>query len=167
MIVLLPGNILEARADILVNPVNTVGVMGTGVAKLFKQKFPRMYESYRRACLQGKIYIKIVDGKIKYRPHVYKQDDFLIINLPTKTHWKYPSKYEYIIAGLRWIKVNFDKLSRFLGRSIKTIAMPFIGCGCGGLSPRKVLEIIVKELYDLPCDIYVYSGITPTSKQES
>ncbi|RLI76887.1 hypothetical protein DRP04_12165, partial [Archaeoglobales archaeon] len=53
MIVLLHGDLLEAKADVLVNPVNTKGVMGKGIARQFKQRFPRMYESYRRACLRG------------------------------------------------------------------------------------------------------------------
>lgn len=157
MIVLLHGDLLEAKADVLVNPVNTKGVMGKGIARQFKQRFPRMYESYRRACLRGEVYIKIINGKLKYKPHVYKQDDFLIINLPTKTDWRLPSRYEYVVAGLRWIKVNFDKLSKFLGRPIETIAMPLLGCGCGGLNKQRVFEIIVKELYNLPCDIYIYS----------
>ncbi len=97
MIVVKYGDLLKAKADILVNPVNTVGVMGAGVAKQFKQRFPEMYEDYRRACREGKVYIKIENGKIRYRPHVYLfKKSFIILNLPTKTHWRLPSSDIYI-----------------------------------------------------------------------
>ncbi len=157
MIVVEHGDLLKAEADILVNPVNTVGVMGAGLAKQFRERFPKMFEDYRRACKEGKVYIKVENGKIRYRPHVYLEESFIILNLPTKTHWKLPSRYEYVIAGLRWIRVNYEKLSKLLRKPIRKIAMPFLGCGCGGLSRRKVLELIIRELYDLPCDIYIYT----------
>ena len=150
MIEVIPGDILKAKADIFVNPVNCVGVMGAGVAKAFKQRFPDMFEDYRNACKQGKVYIKIENYKIRYRPHVWihPSREFIILNLPTKTHWKYPSIYEYIKAGLLWIQKNFYNLEKALGRRIETIAMPFIGCGLGGLDKNTVLRLIVKYLYD-------------------
>ena len=158
VITILHGNLLEAVADLYINPVNTVGVMGAGVAKAFKLKYPDMYQDYRKACSKGQVYVKVEGNKIKYKPHVWihPKRQFLIINLPTKTHWKYPSRYEYIVAGLLWIRNNFDKLQRALGRPIKTIAMPFVGCGLGGLSKHKVLRLIANYLYDL-CDINIYT----------
>jgi len=150
-------SIFETNADVLINPVNTAGVMGAGVAKQFKQRFPQMYQAYRKACQQGQVYIYLNGSKVRIKPHVWihPQHKFIILNLPTKTHWKYPSQYEYVIAGLLWLRKNYNKLCNALGREIKTIAMPWIGCGLGGLNKQKVLEIIVKTLYDLPCNIVI------------
>jgi len=150
-------SIFESNADVLINPVNCVGVMGAGVAKQFKQHFPQMYESYRKACQQGQVYVRVKGSKVRIKPHVWIHPSrkFVILNLPTKTHWKDPSKYEYIIAGLLWLRKNYFKLSKALGRPIKTIAMPWLGCGLGRLDKQKVLEIIVKTLYDLPSNVII------------
>jgi len=106
-----------------VNPVNCVGVMGAGAAKQFKQLFPKMYDDYRGACIEGRVYV-ISGSKIRYRPHTWLHPSrrFLILNLPTKIHWKQPSRYEYIAAGLNWIRANFSELCKLIGRQVRSIA---------------------------------------------
>src|SRR5690349_8017817 len=93
---LIKGNILEAKAEALVNTVNTKGVMGKGIALQFKKAFPDVFKAYKSACDTGSIEI----GKV----HVYElstaQPHHYVINFPTKDDWKKPSKIEYIKKGL-------------------------------------------------------------------
>ncbi len=117
------GNILEADVQALVNTVNTVGVMGKGIALQFKNAFPAMFEAYVAACKAK----KLQPGQM----HVYDRGQMFnpryIINFPTKRHWKGKSKIADIKAGL-------DALVEELRNwGIKSIAIPPLGCGYGGL----------------------------------
>ena len=85
------GNLFESPAQVLVNTVNTVGVMGKGVALEFKKLFPEMFEEYRRLC-EGRL-LKI--GML----HIYRTPHKWVLNFPTKEHWRQPSRVEYIDAG--------------------------------------------------------------------
>jgi len=89
------GNLLKADVDALVNTVNTVGVMGKGLALQFKKAFPESFADYERACEAG----EVVTGRM----HVVKRlaSPKYIINFPTKKHWRHPSKLEYVRDGLR------------------------------------------------------------------
>lgn len=151
MINYLKGNILESNAQALVNTVNTVGVMGKGIALRFKKAFPENFKAYATACKQGKIDI----GKL----FVFKQNTIsgekIIINFPTKKHWRNPSEYEYIEKGLN------DLIRIIKEHNIKSIALPPLGCGQGGLLWEKVKKMIEEKLSSLDIDIYVYE---PTSE---
>lgn len=120
MIKYVKGNILESDAEALVNPVNCVGVMGAGLAKQFKAKYPEMFDKYKELCKQGKfhgghIHIYQIKGKRRF-----------IINFATKVHWKDKAKLDYIKFGLGTL-VYFLKYTPL----IKSIAIPALGCGDG------------------------------------
>jgi O-acetyl-ADP-ribose deacetylase (regulator of RNase III)/uncharacterized protein YwgA len=147
MIKFVKGNIFDSKAEALVNTVNTVGVMGKGIALQFKKNFPNNFKLYSEACKNSKIKI----GKL-----LLTEDENLaignkiIINFPTKTTWKKPSEYEYIEKGL-------DDLIRLINQSdIKSVAIPPLGSGNGGLDWAKVKSIIKEKLYNINAEIIVY-----------
>lgn len=139
MLELAKGNLLEADAEALVNTVNTEGVMGKGIALQFKKKFPKMYEAYRAASEAG----EIVPGRM----HVFEQTDMLnpryIINFPTKRHWRSPARMEDIKAGLEALRSEIERLG------IRSVAVPPLGCGNGGLDWRNVRPAIERALSGL------------------
>jgi O-acetyl-ADP-ribose deacetylase (regulator of RNase III) len=141
------GNLLDSSAEALVNTVNTVGVMGKGIALQFKQAFPHNYEIYRQACLNGSLQtgqlLTVTDTDLL-------MGERLIINFPTKRHWKSPSTYEYVETGLVAL-VNYLKT-----KPIKSLAMPALGCGNGGLDWKLVKPMIEKHLAGLDLSIWIY-----------
>lgn len=160
MIKYLTGNILDSPAQALVNTVNTVGVMGKGIALQFKKQFPNNYKIYVNACRNKELKI----GQLLVtEEESLLSDKKIIINFPTKTHWRYPSEYDYIEKGLdALIKVIKEK-------NIRSIALPPLGAGNGGLDWSKVKIIIENKLKDLDCDIYIYeptSAIKESLKKE-
>lgn len=142
MITFIRGNLFESKAQTLVNTVNCVGVMGKGVALSFKKKFPEMYKDYRKLCHDG----KMNPGKLT----LYKETTPWVLNFPTKRHWRANSKIEDIELGL--IKLA----KRYQEWGIKSLAMPALGCGYGGLNWEDVRPLIEKYLSDLEIDIEVY-----------
>lgn len=145
------GNLLESDADALVNTVNCVGVMGKGIALQFKKKFPKNFELYKEACSKNEVRI----GKMfitEENANLFT-DKKIIINFPTKTHWKYPSEYSYIINGLDTLKIEIVQ------RNIKSIAIPALGCTNGKLVYNKVHKMILDKLQDLECEIYLYEPL--------
>ena len=141
------GDLLHAKAQALVNTVNTVGVMGKGIALQFKEAFPHNTKVYIEACKKK----ELEPGKLLA---VWDTNLLLgcklIINFPTKTHWRQPSKYEHIEKGLFALKDLIEK------ENITSIALPPLGCGNGGLDWNLVKPLIVHYLQDLPIDVYVY-----------
>jgi O-acetyl-ADP-ribose deacetylase (regulator of RNase III) len=138
------GNIFDSKADALVCPVNCVGVMGKGLALSFKRKFPGLHENYSRACEEGGFTI----GSI----HAYESLNRVILSLPTKLHWRNPSEVEYVRDGLKGLVAATRSLN------IKSIALPMLGCGCGGLDfDLDVYPLMVDILSstDLDYEIYV------------
>ena len=146
MIKFASGDMFDIPADIRINTVNCVGVMGAGVALAFKERFPEMFKAYKKEC-ENKT---IRPGK----PHVwsdfYLYENLTIINFPTKDHWRNPSKYEYIESGLIWL-VKFLK-----DYGTVKVTMPALGCGHGGLDWNKVKSLIKKYLDGLEATIYVF-----------
>lgn len=140
MVELVKGNILEADVDTLVNTVNTVGVMGKGIALQFKQAFPRNYELYRRACERG----EVVPGRMFVVVTDRLSNPRLIINFPTKRHWKGKSRLEDIETGL------VDLVEVIRRESIRAIAIPPLGCGSGGLDWDDVRPRILDALAAVP-----------------
>ncbi|HAS6204091.1 TPA: hypothetical protein I7162_21800 [Vibrio vulnificus] len=147
MLEFVKGDFFDFDADIRINTVNCVGVMGAGVALAFKKKYPEMFKEYARQCREK----EIAPGK----PTVWKQGDMFskgieIINFPTKNHWRNPSEYEYIEDGLIW-------LSNYLeNKEGLTITLPALGCGHGGLDWREVKRLILKYLEKTSNNILVF-----------
>ena len=146
MIQYVKGNLLTSKAVALVNTVNTVGVMGKGIALQFKQQYPNNYKIYRDACKNG----SFKTGDIL----VVEEGDLLnkkiIINFPTKAHWRNKSKYEYITLGLEALKKVIE------AQNIKSIAIPPLGCGNGGFDWIKVKQLLEAHLQDIDCEIFIY-----------
>src|SRR5690349_18305845 len=130
------GNILEADAQALVNTVNTVGVMGKGIALQFKKAFPEMFEAYEAACKAK----ELQPGRM----HVYDRGSLLnpryIINFPTKRHWKGKSKLADIEVGLDALVGELES------RGITSVAIPPLGCGHGGLDWEVVHPLIERAM---------------------
>ena len=134
------GNLLEATADALVNTVNTVGVMGKGIALQFKQAYPANFRAYEAACRRGEVRL----GRMfTYETGLLEAPRF-IINFPTKGHWRARSKLSDIRAGLA------DLREVISDRDIRSIAIPPLGCGNGGLDWHDVQPLIIEALGDLP-----------------
>jgi O-acetyl-ADP-ribose deacetylase (regulator of RNase III) len=133
------GNLLEADAEALVNTVNTVGVMGKGVALMFKEAFPDNFKQYEAAARAKDLRV----GKM----FVTRRDAFLgpkwIVNFPTKAHWRYPSRMEWVAQGLEDLKAVITE------NDIHSIALPPLGAGNGGLDWAAVRALIVDKLKDL------------------
>ena len=140
MIELTRGNLLEAEAEALVNTVNTQGVMGKGIALQFKRAFPSTFEAYQREAKAG----RVQTGKVFVDEVRGLHGPRWIINFPTKRHWRQPSKLEYIDAGL----VSLIGEVRRLG--IRSIAVPPLGCGNGGLAWGDVRPRIEQAFAELP-----------------
>ncbi len=133
MIKIVRGNILKSNAMALVNTVNTIGVMGKGIAYQFRKAFPEMFQDYQSACKAGKINI----GKM----WVWKNPSLFgpkyIINFPTKEDWRNDSKIEDIEKGLQDLIKVINELN------ISSIAIPPLGCGNGKLEWEQVKELII------------------------
>ncbi|WP_410491867.1 macro domain-containing protein (plasmid) [Bacillus thuringiensis] len=146
MIKITKGNLLEADAQALVNTVNTVGVMGKGIALQFKQAFPDNFNAYRKACKINQVH----PGKMFiYKTHLLGSPEY-IINFPTKRHWKNKSRIEDIKSGLISLR------NEIINYNIKSIALPPLGCGNGGLDWSEVKPLIIKALEDLDTTVYLY-----------
>lgn len=123
MIEITRGNVLTAGTEALVNTVNTVGVMGKGIALQFKRAWPEYFAEYKRACAAGEVRL----GEVwTYRLNGFAGPEF-ILSFPTKGHWRERSRLENIDAGL------VDLVDRVLKLEIESIAIPPLGCGNGGL----------------------------------
>jgi O-acetyl-ADP-ribose deacetylase (regulator of RNase III) len=133
------GNLLEADAEALVNTVNCVGVMGKGVALQFKQAFPENFRVYARACSKG----EVVPGAMLVVPTGMIGNPKYVVNFPTKRHWKGKARLDDIREGLVALRGEVARLG------IKSIAVPPLGCGSGGLQWNHVRPLIETALADL------------------
>jgi O-acetyl-ADP-ribose deacetylase (regulator of RNase III) len=153
MITYVRTNIFESRADVLVNTVNTVGVMGKGLAKEFKRIYPDMFKSYQDYCENGLLTL----GKLQ----LYKTPNKWVLNFPTKANWRNPSKLEYIEQGLQKFVDHYERLG------IKSIAFPMLGCGNGGLSwEKEVKPLMEKYLKNINIDIFIHVAKKDAHKPE-
>ncbi|MBY8872349.1 macro domain-containing protein [Micromonospora sp. PLK6-60] len=134
------GNLLTADAEALVNTVNTVGVMGKGIALQFKRAYPANYAAYRAACAAGQVRLgeMYVFDSARIGPRRY------VINFPTKGHWRTASKLPDIEAGLAHLVQVVRE------RGISSVAVPALGCGNGGLDWEQVRPMIEDAFADLP-----------------
>jgi len=150
MITYVAGNLFTSPAQVLVNTVNTQGVMGKGIALQFKQTFPEMFKNYQALCEKGKIDIGVL--------WIYKTPHKWILNFPTKKYWRNPSRAEFIETGLKKFSERFNELG------IYSIAFPALGCGNGELDwENTVKPLMEKYLNKIPADVFVHP---PLSKDE-
>jgi len=152
MIEMTKGNLLASGADALVNAVNTQGVMGKGIALQFKKAYPGMFETYADSCKRK----EVVVGSMQMILVSYNTPPFHIINFPTKQEWDKPSRMEYIEKGL----VALADVVKIMG--IRSIAIPPLGCGNGGLEWSQVklrIEATFANLPDVKVLLYAPSEI--------
>lgn len=146
MITYVTGNLFTSPAQVLVNTVNTVGVMGIGIAKEFKKIYPKMFAEYRDLCEKKQLEIGTL--------FLYKTSNKWILNFPTKKHWRNSSKPEYIEKGLQKF------VSKYASASIHSIAFPPLGCGNGELDFEiQVKPLLERYLGSLPIDAFIYPGL--------
>jgi O-acetyl-ADP-ribose deacetylase (regulator of RNase III) len=147
MIVSAAGNLFESSATVLVNPVNTVGVMGAGLALVFRQKYPAMFADYAAACRR----LELPAGGL----HLWQSPTGTwVVNLATKQHWKAPSKLEWVEEGLTRLALWLKTLP-----SDTTVAVPALGCGLGNLRWEEVEPRIVHHLSPLSQRVEVYAPV--------
>ncbi|MFT3868900.1 MAG: macro domain-containing protein [Nibricoccus sp.] len=154
MIELVQGDLLAARTEALVNAVNTVGIMGKGIALQFRNRFPEMFVAYETACRSG----LVQSGKM----HVFDRGESCtsarwIINFPTKKHWRDASRLSDVETGLVDLVATVQRLR------IKSIAIPPLGCGLGGLdwvAVRPRIETAFASLADTKVLLYAPSVAT-------
>lgn len=134
------GNLLQANVEALINTVNTAGVMGKGIALQFKQAFPENFHAYEKAVKRG----EIVPGKM----FVFETGSFsnpkYIINFPTKRHWRGKARINDIESGLQDLSLVLQE------KKIRSVAIPPLGCGFGGLDWEEVRPLIVSTMEPLP-----------------
>lgn len=149
------GNLLEADVEMVVNTVNTFGIMGKGIALMFKERFPANFKAYEKACKEKRVEV----GKMFVTENLQLMGPRWIINFPTKTHWRVKTKLEWVESGL-------DDLVRVIKeKDISSIAIPPLGCGNGGLDWSVVKPLILKAVEPLEdVRIVVYE---PTSKYQN
>lgn len=140
------GNILKAETEALVNTVNTVGVMGKGIALQFKKQFPECFRAYKAAIDKGELRI----GKVQVVEVNNIVGPRYIINFPTKKHWRYPSKMEWIKEGLKDLKRQIYRYK------IRSIAIPPLGAGNGKLEWEQVKTEIENILGNTNIQIFVF-----------
>lgn len=154
MITFTQGNLLEARAEALVNTVNTVGVMGKGIALMFKERFGENFRRYAAACKAQ----EVQTGKMFVTEVVELDGPRWIVNFPTKQHWRAPSRMQWVVEGLQ------DLRHFLIEQQVKSVAIPPLGAGNGGLDWTKVKEQIVQALGDLDVDVLVFE---PTQQYQN
>lgn len=132
MVQLVDGNLLDSPANALVNSVNNEGVMGKGIALQFKKRFPAMFEAYCFACQAG----DVKPGKMHFFALGEACQPRFIINFPTKRDWRSPSRLEDIESGLHALAQEIYQ------REIRSVAIPALGCGNGGLGWDEVYQLI-------------------------
>jgi O-acetyl-ADP-ribose deacetylase (regulator of RNase III)/uncharacterized protein YwgA len=155
MVKVIVGDIFDSKAQTLVNTVNTVGVMGKGIALGFKEHFPDMYEDYRKRCELGEVKLG--------EPYLFKRTTVpWILNFPTKEHWRSVSRLEDIIRGLEYLRAHYKQWG------IASLAVPPLGCGQGQLEWRVVGRTLYRFLKQLNINVELYAPFgTPKNQLES
>ena len=143
------GNVLDADVDALVNTVNTVGVMGKGIALMFKEAFPENFRAYRAACERGEVRVGSVLAT--ELPRKLTGGPRWILSFPTKEHWRHRSRLEWVESGLHDLRRVIQE------RGIRSVAVPPLGCGNGGLRWQDVRPLVERVLGDLEgVEVQVY-----------
>ena len=144
MLKIVIGNIFSSSVQTIVNTINCVGVMGAGIALECRLRWPEMYEQYVDLCNNKSISV----GKL----WLFKGADRWILNFPTKIHWRYPTKEDYLHSGLNKF------LETYKEKKIESIAFPLLGASHGGIPSERSREIMVSylEKCEIPVEIYYY-----------
>lgn len=142
MITIKKGNIFTTKCQTIVNTINCVGVMGAGIAYECRLRYPKMYERYIELCNDKKINIGTL--------WIYKSKDKWVLNFPTKNHWRYESKVEYLEKGLQKF------LDTYKEKGITSIAFPLLGASNGGIPEKTSIEVMQKYLEKCDIDIEIY-----------
>lgn len=143
---------MTSSAQTVVNTVNTVGVMGKGLAASFKKRHPDMFKIYKDICKRG----ELSPGSF----WLWKGPEQWVLNFATKKHWRNPSKFEYVRDGLQEFRNKYEALG------IREIAFPRLGCGNGGLDWNEVKPLMVDFLRGLPITVYVHDFEKPLQRME-
>jgi len=156
------GDMFFSNMQTLTISVNTVGVMGKGLASRARENFPQVYAAYRQFCDDGRLTTKSpclykeeysYDSHMAYDPDTLTQkpnDERWFLLFATKAHWRNPSRLEYLEGGLQWLLENAGK------EKIKSLAMPALGCGLGGLPWHRVGPVMCRYLHKLNIDCEIY-----------
>jgi O-acetyl-ADP-ribose deacetylase (regulator of RNase III) len=142
---LVTGNLFTSTCQTLVNTVNCFGVMGAGLALECRYRYPNMFTRYEQLCAQKQLTI----GSL----YLYKAEDRWILNFPTKNHWKYDSKPEYLVKGLQKFVSTYEQ------KGILSVAFPLLGANHGGLDPEESLSLMKVFLEPLTIPVEIYSFI--------
>lgn len=148
---IITGNIFTSRCQTLVNTVNCVGVMGAGLALECRLRFPEMHDKYVSLCDAQKIDIGTL--------WIYKAPERWVLNFPTKKHWKYPSKPEFLHAGMQKF------VGTYAEKGVHSIAFPLLGSDKGGIPQEESLNIMAGYLKDLDLDVEIYR-YDPSAKDD-
>ncbi len=142
MISIIKGNIFTTDCQTIVNTVNCVGVMGAGIAFEFRLRYPAMYHRYLELCNDKKIDIGTL--------WIYKGENKWVLNFPTKYHWRYESKIEYLEKGLQKF------IDTYLAKGITSVAFPLLGASNGGIPEEVSLNLMKKYLEKCDIDVQIY-----------
>jgi len=137
------GDMFAIGADALVNPVNCVGTMGAGLALVFKRRFPAAFKAYSHACADG----LVRSGSI----YTFVEDGITLFHFPTKRHWRDRSKLVDIQKGLLALRTEI------VSTGVKSVAVPALGCGLGGLDWDEVKPCIDSALSNMRTQITVFA----------
>jgi O-acetyl-ADP-ribose deacetylase (regulator of RNase III) len=147
------GNIFNSKCQTIVNTINCVGVMGKGIALVYKLRYPKMYKEYKEYC-KNKL---IKTGSLWL---FTKQENApWILNFPTKFHWKYPSKIEWIEQGLQKFVETYER------KGVSSIAFPLLGTHNGGLDSNEVKSLMNQYLEKCQINIEIYD-YDPNTKDD-
>jgi O-acetyl-ADP-ribose deacetylase (regulator of RNase III) len=147
MIRYIQGNLLDDPAEALVNTVNEVGVMGKGIALMFRERFPENRKAYEQACQDKEVRV----GRMFVTRTNSLWGTKWVINFPTKKHWRQPSRIEWVRSGLK------DLVRVIRENDIRSVAMPPLGCGNGGLEwsqVRREIEAAFAEVPEVDATVY-------------
>lgn len=139
---IIKGNIFTSRCQTIVNTVNCEGVMGAGIALECRLRYPAMFERYVQLCSDGQIGIGLL--------WIYKSADRWLLNFPTKKHWKYPSKKEYLHSGLEKFVATYKE------KGIRSIAFPLLGADRGGIDKDESLDLMANYLSQIDVEVEIY-----------
>lgn len=158
MIEIKKGNVFTTQCQTIVNTINCDGVMGAGIAYEFKIRYPDMFDKYKKFCDDGLIEI----GNLwiyNIKPKSINSNYTKILNFPTKNHWKYPTKKEYLEKGLQKF------LDTYIDKNIQSIAFPLLGASNGGMLEKESISIMKKylEQCEIPIEIWYFD---PTAKDD-
>lgn len=145
MLQIIKSSIFDSPAQTLVNTVNTIGVMGKGIAKEFKRRYPLMFKEYKQICDERLLEVGAL--------HCWRGPNRWVVNFPTKTTWRKPSTIEYVEEGLDTFRANYKRMG------IQSISFPPLGCGNGQLDWEEVRPLMLMYLSNLEIRVFIHEQL--------